>query len=117
MHGFCHIELITSDLEKSADIYRQLFGWEINPMMEGYWMINLDGNPHGVSGGLLKVEKIVDNGGQNYIEVGDIDATLERAASLGAKTVQEKRPLPENMGFIGMFEMPDGYKLGIFAQK
>lgn len=117
MHGFCHIELVTSNLEQSAKIYRELFGWQIQPMMEGYSMITLDGNPQGVSGGLLKVDEVVDSGGQNYIEVSDIDATLAKAASLGAKTIQEKRPLPENMGFIGMFEMPDGYKLGIFSQK
>ena len=117
MHTFCHIELITTNLEQSAQIYKELFGWQIAPMMENYWMINIEGSADGVSGALLKVEKIVDNGGQNYVEVGDVNATLAQAEKLGAKVVQEKRPLPENMGFIGMFAMPDGYLLGVFSKQ
>jgi len=117
MHTICHIELVTTDLAQSAGIYSQLFGWKIAPMMENYWMIDLGPDAHGVSGGLVKVEKIVDNGGQNYIEVRDIPATLAQAASLGAKTLEEKRPLPENMGFMAMFEMPDGFKVGLYSKE
>jgi predicted enzyme related to lactoylglutathione lyase len=117
MHTFCHIELITTDLAQSADFYSKLFGWKVTPMMENYWMIDLGPDAQGVSGGLVKMEKIVDNGGQNYVEVVDINATLAKAATLGAKTVDEKRPLPENMGFIAMFEMPDGFRLGLFSKE
>ena len=117
MHTFCHIELITTDLTRSAEIYDKLFGWKTAPMMENYWMIDLGADANGMSGGLLKLEKIVDNGGQNYVEVVDINATLAKAATLGCKTVDEKRPLPENMGFIAMFELPDGYKLGLFSKE
>ncbi|MCB9367248.1 MAG: VOC family protein [Calditrichaeota bacterium] len=115
MHSFCHIELVTTNLAQAAEFYTKLFGWTCAPMMEGYWMIDL-GDPDGVSGGLVLADTIVDNGGQNYVEVGDIDATLSKANSLGAKTVQEKRPLPENMGFIAMIELQDGYKLGLFSR-
>lgn len=117
MHTFCHIELVTSDLAGSAEIYSKLFGWKLAPMMENYWMIDLGPDAQEVSGGLVKMEKIVDSGGQNYVEVADIDATLQKAAGLGCKTVDEKRTLPENMGFIAMFEMPDGFKLGLFSKR
>ncbi len=117
MHSFCHIELVTTDLAQAADFYTKLFGWKVVPMMENYWMIDLNGESAGLSAGLVKMDKIVDNGGQNYVEVEDINATLAKAETLGAKTMQEKHPLPENMGFIAMFALPDGYLLGIFSRK
>lgn len=117
MHTFCHIELTTTDLEQAANFYRSMFGWKIDPMSEGYWMISTSEDPQGVSGGLIKVESILDSGAQNYVYVDDVADALKKAVSHGAKIIDEKRPLPHEIGFIGMFELPDGYKLGLFSTK
>lgn len=117
MHTFCHIELTTTDLEKAASFYRNLFGWKIDPMSEGYWMITLNGDSDGVSGALIQVNSVLDSGAQNYVHVEDVADALNKAKSLGAKIIDEKRALPHEMGFIGMFELPDGYKLGLFSRK
>ncbi len=117
MHTFCHIELITSDPDKAVEFYRNMFGWKVDPMGENYWMITLNGDPEGISGGLIRVDKVLDSGAQNYVFVDDVAEALKKASSLGAKVIDEKRPLPNDMGFIGMFELPDGYKLGLFSRK
>ncbi|MBK6910217.1 MAG: VOC family protein [bacterium] len=117
MHSFCHIELATTNLEAAAHFYRQLFGWTIEPMGENYMMIRISDDPAAVSGGLVRVETIFDSGAQNYVFVDEVSAALKQAEALGARTIDEKRALPHEMGFIGMFEAPDGYKLGLFSQK
>ncbi|NUO19664.1 VOC family protein [bacterium] len=117
MHTFCHIELTTTDLEKAANFYREMFGWKVDPMMDNYWMITTNDDPQGVSGGLIKVDNVLDSGAQNYVFVDDVADALKKAVSLGAKVIDEKRPLPHEMGFIGMFELSDGFKLGLFSRK
>ncbi len=117
MTTFCHIELTTTDLDKAADFYRKLFGWKIEPMLEGYYMISLTDDPEGMSGGLVKVASVIDSGAQNYVFVDSVDSVLKQAVSMGAKVVDEKRALPNDMGFIGMFELPDGFKLGVYSKQ
>ena len=117
LNTFCHVEIPTSDLAKAKSFYESLFGWQVMPMMENYWYITLAGEAKGQSGGLLKVDDVKDSDAQAYVEVEDVAATLKKAESLGARIIDEKRALPNDMGFIGMFQTEDGFKLGLFSQR
>lgn len=116
MHGFCHIEIPAKNVDQASQFYSALFGW---PMMK---MEGMDycvfGEQDGkVYGGITGVEKIVsDSSVCNYVEVADIPAILKKAEGLGAKTVRPKTEIPGGMGFFAVFQDPQGYCLGVWAQ-
>jgi hypothetical protein len=117
MHGFCHIELPTLDLNKAKDFYVELFGWEMTPF-PGMEYLVFEAGEDAVGGGIMKVDKIVQQESvYNYIKVEDIEATLKKAESMGAKTIQPKQMLPNaSWGATGVFETPCGYKLGLWSK-
>ncbi len=47
------------------------------------------------------------------IEVDDIQACLDKAESLGGKTIVPPTPVPGGMGHIGMFIDPAGNNVGL----
>ena len=117
MHGFCHIELPTRDLDKAATFYSSLFGWEMFPL-PGMDYVVFSAGDQAVGGGIQKVDNIVNTPRvYNYVEVEDIDALLTKAESLGAKIIQPKKLLPDaSWGATGILETKDGYHLGLWAK-
>ena len=49
-----------------------------------------------------------------YVATDDIDATLDKAESLGGKTVIPKTEIP-NVGWFGFFTDPTGNMVGLFT--
>lgn len=98
-----HFEIQADDVERAADFYRRMFGWEITkwdfPKVEGeepkeYWMIMTapkDSKEVGINGGLLKrpegckpVEKgQAVTGYVCTIVVDDIDAMIAKLEAEG----------------------------------
>ncbi|MBU0692903.1 VOC family protein [bacterium] len=117
MHGFCHIELSTLDLEKAQRFYAELFGWQMMPFPGMEYMVIRAGEG-AVGGGIMKVDKIVQQDRvYSYVEVEDIEAILKKAESLGGKTIQAKQVLPDaSWGATGVLETPCGYRLGLWAK-
>ena len=118
-HSIVHVELPASDPKEAAQFYRDLFGWDTGATPTGageYWAFRPDEQPGGGfnpvgEGGLGPVEPgdvLV------YISTDDIDATLAKAESLGAKTVTSKTEIP-GIGWWGMFSDPTGNKIGLFT--
>ena len=96
MNRFSHFELATSDLEKTAAFYRDVFGWQIQKW-EGpvdYWLVTTgDDSAPGINGGLMPSGGPF-NGTINTVDVEDIDATLAKALSHGAEVVLPKDAIP-----------------------
>ncbi len=112
MNNICHWELQTTNPEKSKKFYEPLFGWKLEHIKEmNYVMIQ---TPEPPGGGINIVDKVEPTGTILYVQVEDIEATLDKAASMGGMVVQKKMPIPE-IGSFGVFADPEGNKLGLFT--
>jgi uncharacterized protein len=98
-----HFEIMGGEGPQLETFYRELFGWKINsnnPMK--YGVVETDGGPGGINGGVGPT----NDGSKRvsiYAQVKDLQATLDRAEHLGAKTI-----LPTT-------EVPGGPRLAMFA--
>jgi uncharacterized protein len=118
-HSIVHVEFPASDPKESAKFYSDLFGWKTEGSQVGggeYWGFTPDAQP---GGGFNPVGESgpwpVEPGDVFvYISTDDIDATLAKAESLGAKTVTTKTEIP-GIGWWGMFSDPTGNKIGVFT--
>jgi predicted enzyme related to lactoylglutathione lyase len=112
-------ELYVNDFEKSKKFYSELFGWKFNQslsMGESYW--NISTGEGSLSGGLMK-KTIPGHSGQAvvlYVETDDIDATLNKAISLGGKTETGKTLISDSAGYFALFTDIDGNVVGLWAK-
>jgi uncharacterized protein len=98
--------ILRSWVEKGNQLekfYGELFGWKIdsnNPMK--YGIVDTGGGPGGINGGV----GVTQDGSKRvsiYVQVDNLQATLDKAEKLGGKTI-----LPPT-------EVPGGPKLAMFA--
>jgi uncharacterized protein len=89
--------------------YGELFGWEMETIADGYTLIDTRGGG-GLIGGVGR-SNTGDPWATFYVEVDDLQATLERAEALGGRTVVPVIELP-GMAFA-MFDDPDGLLVGL----
>ena len=110
-----HWEINSNNAQRLQEFYAQLFGWTINtdnPMH--YGMVNT-GSTLGAQGGI----------GQNdpnqpvapppvtfYVQVSDLQATLDRVTELGGSVVMPVTEIP-NMITFALFRDPDGNVIGL----
>lgn len=103
-----HFEVIGKDAAKAQRFYADLFDWKVdtnNPM--NYGMV--DNGGEGINGGV--------GGGQEtrltfYVQVSDLQAMLDKAESLGGKTVMPVTVIPDAVT-MAMFSDPDGNVVGM----
>ena len=113
-----HFEVMGKDAQKLQSYYSELFGWEINadnPM--GYGMVPREGNTTaegtGIGGGVGGGMPDYDGHVTFYVEVPDIEATLQKAESLGGTRVMGPDSPPGAQIEIGMFNDPEGHLIGV----
>jgi uncharacterized protein len=103
-------EVMGKDGGKLQSFYSDLFGWKIdaaNPMNYG----TVDASESGVGGGIGKA----DNGHGHvtfYMGVDDPQEYLDRAESLGGKTVVPVTEIP-NMVTFALIADPEGHVIGV----
>jgi predicted enzyme related to lactoylglutathione lyase len=104
-----HFEVGSADHRRLVAFYGALFGWGLREVSEGYTLIDTRGGA-GLNGGVGR-----SNTGEPwatfYVEVEDLQSTLDRAGALGGRTVLEVTELP-GMAFA-MFDDPDGLLVGL----
>lgn len=105
-----HFEVMGKDGKATQRFYADLFDWQVNadnPM--GYGIVEAQGG--GIGGGL----------GANppgatyvtvYVAVPDLQACLDKAESLGGKTVMPPTEIP-GVVTMAMFNDPDGNLIGL----
>ena len=108
-------ELMTPDPGKVAPFYNATLGWDIQghgtetPSGHPYWMIGRADGGH-AGGVLLLTQDMQVAGGTpgwlTYFEVDDVDATVAKAASLGAKVWLP--PMKMEHGTMAMLGDPQG---------
>jgi predicted enzyme related to lactoylglutathione lyase len=102
-------EIGAADMEPLVRFYTELFGWELESVSEGYTTVDTRGG-RGVNGGIGR-SNTGDPWATFYVEVDDLQATLDRAEALGGRTVVPVVELP-GMAFA-MFDDPDGLLVGL----
>lgn len=117
--SLCWTELTTGDTKTAQTFYTQLFGWTLKPStmpdME-YTEFLVDGTPEG---GMMPTPKEMPNVPPNwlpYFQVEDVDATVSKAASSGAKTLVPPSDIP-NTGRFSVLMDPQGAAFAVFKPK
>jgi uncharacterized protein len=106
-----HFEIGGPDDVPLVAFYGELFGWKLQPFEGGgYTLIDTNGGG-GINGGIGK-SQTGEPWSTFYVEADDLQAVLDKAESLGAKTVM---PVTDFGGAvtIAMFSDPDGLLVGL----
>lgn len=112
---FVHVELLTNDMEKAKNFYRNLFDWKLEdvPGMN-YTMINVG---EGTGGGMMKSPMPeIPSHWLAYVSVDDIAASTEKAKSLGATICKEVTEIP-GYGWFSVISDPTGATLALWQMK
>ena len=117
-NAFVHVELNTTDLPKAKDFYSQLFEWQLQdaPMGDGsiYTMIGVG---KGTGGGMMKHPVPgAPSMWLPYVGVDDIQASTEKARSLGAHIIKEVTEVP-GVGWLSIFLDPTGACIALWKPK
>ncbi len=106
-----HFEVIGRDSPKLQKFYGTLFDWKIdanNP--QNYGMVDTGSNK-GIPGGIGSGP---DPGGVTfYVQVEDLQATLDRAEKLGGKTLMPPTEIPGAGVTLAAFTDPEGNRIGL----
>jgi uncharacterized protein len=102
-------EVGAADARPLVAFYGELFGWDMQTISEAYTLVDTRGGG-GLTGGVGR-SGTGDPWATFYVEVEDLQATLERAEALGGRTVVPVIELP-GMAFA-MFDDPDGLLVGL----
>jgi predicted enzyme related to lactoylglutathione lyase len=120
MSRVVHFEIHADDPERAARFYTGLLGWEFTKWGGGqwdYWLIKT-GEPGeaGIDGGMVRRPGAVDgNSVLAYvctINIDDIDATVGKALTLGAKTALPKQAVP-GVGWLAYLKDPEQNIFGV----
>ena len=106
-----HFEIGGPDDAPLVAFYGELFGWTLQPFEGGgYTLIDTNGGG-GINGGIGK-SQTGEPWSTFYVEADDLQAVLDKAESLGAKTAM---PVTDFGGAvtIAMFNDPDGLLVGL----
>ncbi len=111
MHGVCHIEIPTTDSQKSKDFYGTVFDWQCEN--SGDYVI---WRAQGVSGGFTTESAPANGGVVLYIEVEDIETKLADIEQAGGTKVTEKTKISDAFGYYALFTDPCTNTLGLWSK-
>ena len=116
MHGqFVWYELTTPDAEASKKFYPRFTGWGTQPFDQDYTMWTTGGVPFA---GIFKLTDEMRQQGvppnwMAYVEADDVDATVNKAKSLGATVMAGPSDIP-NVGRYAVLTDPQGAAFGVY---
>jgi predicted enzyme related to lactoylglutathione lyase len=114
-NAFCWYEVSVNDTGKEMKFYEGLFGWGAKESPEYTEWTLADKS----IGGMMKLQADwgpVPPHWMGCVMVESVEATMEKAISLGAKSVVPPMDIPD-MGRYAIFSDPQGANLAIFAPK
>jgi predicted enzyme related to lactoylglutathione lyase len=108
-----HFELDGTDWQSLAGFYKELFAWHVQEMPEGNYAIIDTHAGSGINGG-IGMSQSGEPFGTFYVQGPDVQALLDKAESLGAKTVvplvEMTEPFPLT---FAQFADPQGNRIGL----
>lgn len=112
MHAIGHIEIPTTNIEKSKKFFGAAFGWTFTHLADiNYTLFHTGKHPNG---GFELVKRLPKKGQVNvYIEVQEIDETLKAIKKARGTIIMKKTPVG-SMGWRAQFATPDGVVLSLW---
>ncbi|MGH2729185.1 MAG: VOC family protein [Actinomycetota bacterium] len=107
-----HFEIGTSNAADGQSFYSELFDWKINADNPADYGIVDTGAGSGIGGGILQTRDDMPQYVTFYVAVDDVQAYLDKAEGLGAKTVVPVTEIPDMVTFA-LFTDPQGNLVGI----
>jgi len=111
-HPVVHFEIGCDDLAKTQDFYQRLFDWKIDPMGPAAMIAAEAG---GITGHITALGHEPHHYTIFYVGVDDVAAALQKANSLGAKTLVPPTDIPT--GTFAWMQDPAGNTVGLWKQK
>lgn len=112
-----HFEIAGKDNKALWSFYSTMFGWDINtdnPM--NYGTVDRSANSNadgiGIGGGIFAMPDDMPGYVTVYVEVPDVEASLQQAESLGGKRLMGPEKVMDSLE-IGMFSDPEGHPFGL----
>lgn len=106
-----HFEIGCRDKEKTEAFYGRLFDWNIS-QSHGAAMINT-GSDTGIHGHINSLGHEPHNYVTFYVQVDDLKGYLDKAETLGGKTLVPPVEIPE-VGAFAWFADPEGNAIGLW---
>ena len=107
-----HFEINGTDLRRSEDFYRDLFGWQIQDVPAINSGMVDTGVKMGINGGIGQLDPGEMPFVTFYVQVEDLQPYLDKAVSLGAKVIIPVTVVPDMVTFA-FFSDPDGCRVGL----
>ncbi len=112
-----YFEMGGRNAAKLKQFYADLFGWSINkfapPDAMGEYF-HIEGSEGGIAGGIMQTSgEMPPNYVMVYVSVDDLQASLDKAESLGGEVLVQPFDIPGGMGQIAVFRDPEGNVMGL----
>lgn len=111
-HPVVHFEIGCKDLEKTKQFYAKLFDWKLS--QEGPAAM-IDAESGGITGHITSLGHEPHQFTHFYVVVDDVAAYLEKANSLGGKTLVPPVDIPT--GTFAWLQDPEGNTIGLWKAK
>lgn len=107
-----YLRIPAPDGGRSADFYRQVFGWKLSgdPGSPSF----ADGSGHVIGHFMTDLPVAREGGVRPYIYVDNIDETLRQVTALGGEITTA--PYPEGALWVALFRDPAGNVVGVWQQ-
>jgi hypothetical protein len=118
MNRVIHFEIAATDLQKTTDFYKNVFGWNIQKWgNEDYYLaFTGDKNEPGIDGAFFKPKgEMPGNGFVNTIQIEDIDISIKSIEQNSGKIVVEKMTVP-SIGYLAYCKDTEGNLFGIMQE-
>ena len=112
-----HFEILGKDHVALQQFYRDLFQWKINQVASDfpYGLISAEEQGGGIGGGVAKSEDGKPLA-MFYVQVDDVQASLDRAAELGGEVAMPVTVIP-GMVVFAHFKDVEGNLIGLVSSK
>lgn len=107
-----HFDIGCRDMEKTREFYVKLFHWKTEPYGPSSVMVDT-GSDQGIGGAITALGHEPHNYVMIYVQVEDLQATLDRVEALGGKTRIPPTPVPGS-GDFAWFVDPEGNLIGLW---
>jgi predicted enzyme related to lactoylglutathione lyase len=108
-----HFEIGCRDRGKTGEFYSRLFDWQMQE--NGPATMVSTGGKEAIGGHLTALGHEPFHYTMFYVQVDDVQASLDKATSLGAKTLVGPIDIPD--GSFAWFADPDGNTIGLWKPK
>lgn len=115
MSRVIHFEIPSDNPEKAVEFYSKAFGWKLNRWGEyEYWLATTgDEKEPGINGAITRRGTVPAV--TNTIAVDNLEEAMKAIEANGGKITRGKSAVP-GIGYLAMFEDPDGNLGGIMQQ-